>query len=157
MRRGPFLQGARLTAWELQQDGIADDADHRQHGGAFLEEPDASAAWWWAPTASPPMATSRTRSGLIRVAVLAKENGIPFYVAAPISTLDLTLASGDQIPIESALPREVTHVFRACTSRRRAYAVAESRVRRDAEPLRDRDRHRARRGARAVSRKACKP
>jgi methylthioribose-1-phosphate isomerase len=45
------------------------------------------------------------------VAVLAKENGVPFFVAAPISTLDLTLASGDLIPIEAARRAEVTHVF----------------------------------------------
>src|SRR5439155_7069621 len=48
--------------------------------------------------------------GTYSVAVLAKENGIPFYVAAPISTLDLTLASGDQIPIEQRAAAEVTHV-----------------------------------------------
>jgi len=45
------------------------------------------------------------------VAVLAKENGVPFYVAAPVSTFDLTLASGDQIPIEQRPASEVTHVF----------------------------------------------
>jgi methylthioribose-1-phosphate isomerase len=49
--------------------------------------------------------------GTYSVAVLAKENGVPFYVAAPISTLDLTLASGDQIPIEERSAIEVTHVF----------------------------------------------
>ena len=49
--------------------------------------------------------------GTYWVAVLANENGVPFYVAAPISTFDLTLASGDQIPIEQRSPLEVTHVF----------------------------------------------
>ena len=49
--------------------------------------------------------------GTYSVAVLAKENGVPFYVAAPISTLDLTLASGDQIPIEQRAAKEVTEVF----------------------------------------------
>jgi methylthioribose-1-phosphate isomerase len=49
--------------------------------------------------------------GTYSVAVLAKENGIPFYVAAPVSTFDLTLASGDLIPIEQRSPDEVTHVF----------------------------------------------
>jgi len=48
--------------------------------------------------------------GTYGVAVLAKENGVPFYVAAPVSTLDLTLASGDQIPIEQRDPREITHL-----------------------------------------------
>jgi methylthioribose-1-phosphate isomerase len=49
--------------------------------------------------------------GTYSVAVLAKENGVPFFVAAPVSTLDLTLASGDQIPIEQRAAAEVTHVF----------------------------------------------
>jgi methylthioribose-1-phosphate isomerase len=49
--------------------------------------------------------------GTYSVAVLAKENGVPFYVAAPVSTLDLTLASGDAIPIEQRAAEEVTHVF----------------------------------------------
>jgi methylthioribose-1-phosphate isomerase len=49
--------------------------------------------------------------GTYSLAVLAKENGVPFYVAAPISTLDLTLASGEQIPIEQRAASEVTHVF----------------------------------------------
>jgi methylthioribose-1-phosphate isomerase len=49
--------------------------------------------------------------GTYPVAVLAHENGVPFYVAAPVSTLDLSLASGDQIPIEERPAREVTHVF----------------------------------------------
>jgi len=49
--------------------------------------------------------------GTYSVAVLAKENGVPFYVAAPISTLDLTLASGDEIPTEQRAASEVTHVF----------------------------------------------
>jgi len=49
--------------------------------------------------------------GTYSVAVLARENGVPFYVAAPVSTLDLTLASGDQIPIEQRAAAEVTHVF----------------------------------------------
>ena len=49
--------------------------------------------------------------GTYSVAVLAKENGVPFFVAAPVSTLDLTLASGDQIPIEERAASEVTHVF----------------------------------------------
>jgi methylthioribose-1-phosphate isomerase len=49
--------------------------------------------------------------GTYSVAVLAKENNVPFYVAAPVSTFDLTLASGDEIPIEQRSPEEVTHVF----------------------------------------------
>ena len=73
--------------------------------------------------------------GTYSVAVLAKENGVPFFVAAPISTLDLTLASGDRIPIEQRAAAEVTHVFgtphRAGGNRRR-----EPGFRRDAGALR---------------------
>ena len=89
--------------------------------------------------------------GTYSVAVLAKENGVPFYVAAPVSTLDLTLASGDQIPIEQRSADEVTHVFGSagCAG---SYPGGESGVRRDAGALRDRDRHRARRGPRALRR-----
>ena len=87
--------------------------------------------------------------GTYSVAVLAKENGVPFYVAAPISTLDLTLASGDEIPIEQRAASEVTHVF-GVRGRARGHRGRESGVRRHAQPLRDRHHHRARRGPRAV-------
>ena len=83
------------------------------------------------------------------MAVLAKENGVPFFVAAPISTLDLTLASGDQIPIEQRASAEVTHVF----GRQVAPDGDDGRepgVRRDAGALRQRDHHGAGRGASAV-------
>ncbi len=84
---------------------------HRQHGRPFPASPAASAAWWWAPTASPPTATSPTRSAPIPWPCWRRENSVPFYVAAPVSTLDLSLASGDRIPIEQRAAAEVTHVF----------------------------------------------
>ena len=87
--------------------------------------------------------------GTYSVAVLAKENGVPFYVAAPVSTFDLTLASGDSIPIEQRSPDEVTHVFgvAGCAGKHRR---GEPGLRRHARPLRNGDHLRARRGSRAV-------
>ena len=79
--------------------------------------------------------------GTYSVAVLAKENGVPFYVAAPISTLDLTLASGDQIPIEQRAAAEVTHVFGHPVAPD-GTAVAEPGLRRHPRPLRHRHHHR---------------
>ncbi len=106
----PFLQGARLTAWELQEDGIPGDADHRQHAGHFLR----SGRIGCEVVGADRIAAKRRRGQQDRhlsVAVLAKENGVPFYVAAPISTLDLNLVSGDAIPIEQRPASEVTEVF----------------------------------------------
>ena len=106
----PFLQGARLTAWELQQDGIPTTlitdnmAGHILHSGRIgcvVVGADRIAA----------NGDVANKIGTYSVAVLAKENGVPFYVAAPISTLDLTLESGDRIPIEQRAASEVTEVF----------------------------------------------
>jgi methylthioribose-1-phosphate isomerase len=106
----PFLQGARLTVWELQQDGIPTTlitdnmAGHFMHSGRIgcvVVGADRIAA----------NGDVANKVGTYSVAVLAKENGVPFFVAAPISTLDLSLASGDAIPIEQRAAAEVTHVF----------------------------------------------
>lgn len=106
----PFLQGARLTVWELQQDGIPTTlitdnmAGHFMHSGRIgcvVVGADRIAA----------NGDVANKVGTYSVAVLARENGVPFFVAAPISTLDLTLASGSQIPIEQRPAAEVTHVF----------------------------------------------
>jgi methylthioribose-1-phosphate isomerase len=106
----PFLQGARLTVWELQQDGIPTTlitdnmAGHFMHAGRIgcvVVGADRIAA----------NGDVANKVGTYSVAVLAKENNVPFFVAAPISTLDLTLASGAQIPIEERAAAEVTHVF----------------------------------------------
>jgi methylthioribose-1-phosphate isomerase len=95
----PLLQGARLTAWELMRDGIETTLIADTMTGSFMRRADRIAA----------NGDVANKIGTYQVAVLAKEHGIPFYVAAPISTLDLTLASGDDIPIEERKPEEVTH------------------------------------------------
>lgn len=105
----PLLQGSRLTAWELMEDGfdvtlIADTmAGHFLHSGAIacvVVGADRIAA----------NGDVANKIGTYGVAVLAKENGVPFYVAAPVSTVDLSLASGDEIPIEQRAAAEVTQV-----------------------------------------------
>jgi methylthioribose-1-phosphate isomerase len=106
----PFLQGARLTAWELQQDGIATTVITDNMAGYFLRSGRIGCVVVGADRIAA-NGDVANKIGTYSVAVLAKENGIPFYVAAPVSTFDLTLASGDLIPIEQRSPDEVTHVF----------------------------------------------
>jgi methylthioribose-1-phosphate isomerase len=106
----PFLQGARLTAWELQQDGIATTLITDNMAGHFLRSGRIGCVVVGADRIAA-NGDVANKVGTYSVAVLAKENGIPFYVAAPISIFDLTLASGDQIPIEQRAASEVTHVF----------------------------------------------
>ena len=106
----PFLQGARLTAWELQQDRIPTTLITDNMAGHFLR----SGRIGCVVVGADRIASNgdvANKIGTYSVAVLAKENGVPFYVAAPVSTFDLTLASGDQIPIEQRPSSEVTHVF----------------------------------------------
>jgi methylthioribose-1-phosphate isomerase len=106
----PFLQGARLTAWELQQDGIPTTIITDNMAGHFLRSGRIGCVVVGADRIAA-NGDVANKVGTYPLAVLAKENGVPFYVAAPISTLDLTLASGDQIPIEQRPSVEVTHVF----------------------------------------------
>ena len=106
----PFLQGARLTAWELQQDGIPTTLITDNMAGHFLRSGRIGCVVVGADRIAG-NGDVANKIGTYSVAVLAKENGIPFYVAAPVSTFDLTLESGDQIPIEQRSPDEVTHVF----------------------------------------------
>ncbi|MEN6535128.1 MAG: S-methyl-5-thioribose-1-phosphate isomerase [Bryobacteraceae bacterium] len=106
----PFLQGARLTAWELQQDGIPTTVITDNMAGHFLK----SGRIGCVVVGADRIASNgdvANKIGTYSLAVLAKENNVPFYVAAPVSTLDLTLSSGDEIPIEQRPPNEVTHVF----------------------------------------------
>lgn len=105
----PFLQGARLTAWELQQDGIATTVITDNMAGHFLRSGRIGCVIVGADRIAG-NGDVANKIGTYGVAVLAKENGVPFYVAAPISTLDLSLASGDQIPIEQRNPAEVTEI-----------------------------------------------
>jgi methylthioribose-1-phosphate isomerase len=106
----PFLQGARLTAWELQQDGIPTTLITDNMAGHFLK----SGRIGCVVVGADRIASNgdvANKIGTYSVAVLAKENGVPFYVAAPVSTFDLALASGDQIPIEQRSRDEVTNWF----------------------------------------------
>lgn len=105
----PFLQGARLTAWELQQDGIPVTLITDNMAGHFMKAGRIASVVVGADRIAA-NGDVANKIGTYSVAVLAKENGIPFYVAAPISTIDLALATGDEIPIEERAAREVTHV-----------------------------------------------
>jgi methylthioribose-1-phosphate isomerase len=105
----PYLQGSRLTVWELQQDGIPETLITDNMAGHFLKSGRIGCVVVGADRIAG-NGDVANKIGTYSVAVLAKENGIPFYVAAPVSTLDLTLPSGDQIPIEQRHPSEVTHV-----------------------------------------------
>lgn len=106
----PFLQGARLTAWELQRDGIPTTLITDNMAGHFLKSGRIGCVVVGADRIAA-NGDVANKVGTYSVAVLAKENGIPFYVAAPVSTLDLSLASGDEIPIEQRDAAEVTTVF----------------------------------------------
>ena len=106
----PFLQGARLTVWELQHDGIAATLITDNMAGHFLKSGRIGCVVVGADRIAA-NGDVANKIGTYPVAVLAKENGVPFFVAAPVSTLDLTLASGGQIPIEQRAPSEVTQVF----------------------------------------------
>jgi methylthioribose-1-phosphate isomerase len=106
----PFLQGARLTVWELQHDGIPATLITDNMAGHFLKSGRIGCVVVGADRIAA-NGDVANKIGTYSVAVLAKENRIPFFVAAPISTLDLTLASGDLIPIEQRAAAEVTHVF----------------------------------------------
>jgi methylthioribose-1-phosphate isomerase len=105
----PFLQGARLTAWELQRDGIRATVITDNMAGHFLHAGRIGCVIVGADRIAA-NGDVANKIGTYGVAVLAKENNIPFYVAAPISTLDLTLADGTHIPIEERSAAEVTHV-----------------------------------------------
>jgi methylthioribose-1-phosphate isomerase len=106
----PFLQGARLTVWELQHDGIPATLITDNMAGHFLKSGRIGCVVVGADRIAA-NGDVANKIGTYTVAVLARENGVPFYVAAPVSTLDLSLPSGDRIPIEQRPAAEVTHVF----------------------------------------------
>jgi methylthioribose-1-phosphate isomerase len=106
----PFLQGARLTAWELQQDGIPTTLITDNMAGHFLRSGRIGCVVVGADRIAA-NGDVANKIGTYSVAVLAKENGVPFYVAAPLSTIDLKTPTGAQIPIEQRSPTEVTEVF----------------------------------------------
>jgi methylthioribose-1-phosphate isomerase len=105
----PLLQGARLTAWELLQEGIPVTLITDSMAGCFMQQGKVDCVIVGADriTANGDVAN---KIGTYTLAVLAKENKVPFYVAAPTSTIDLSLACGDRIPIEERSPEEVTHI-----------------------------------------------
>ncbi len=105
----PFLQGARLTAWELAKDQIPVTIITDNMAGHFMKQGEIRAVIVGADRIAANGDTAN-KIGTYSVAVLAHENGIPFYVAAPLSTIDLSLASGEQIPIEERSAKEVTHL-----------------------------------------------
>ena len=106
----PFLQGARLTVWELQHDSIPATLITDSMAGHFLKSGRIGCVVVGADRIAA-NGDVANKIGTYTVAVLARENGVPFYVAAPVSTLDLSLPSGDRIPIEQRPAAEVTHVF----------------------------------------------
>ncbi|HTU40318.1 MAG TPA: S-methyl-5-thioribose-1-phosphate isomerase [Candidatus Aquilonibacter sp.] len=105
----PFLQGARLTAWELMKDGIPTTVISDNMAGAMMSQGKIGAIVVGADRIAA-NGDVANKIGTYTVAVLAKENGIPFYVAAPISTVDLACSDGSRIPIEQRNASEVTHI-----------------------------------------------
>jgi methylthioribose-1-phosphate isomerase len=105
----PFLQGSRLTAWELMKDGIPTTVISDNMAGAMMKQGKIGAIVVGADRIAA-NGDVANKIGTYTVAVLARENGIPFYVAAPISTVDLACPNGDQIPIEQRNPKEVSHI-----------------------------------------------
>jgi methylthioribose-1-phosphate isomerase len=104
----PYLQGARLTAWELLHDNIPTTVLCDNMAGALMRQGRIQAVIVGADRIAANGDTAN-KIGTYSVAVLAKEHGIPFYVAAPLSTIDRATAYGDLIPIEQRAAREVTH------------------------------------------------
>ena len=105
----PFLQGLRLTAWELAKDNIPVTVITDNMAGHVMKSGKVNAVVVGADRIAA-NGDAANKIGTYMVAVLAKKHNIPFYVAAPISTLDLSLKSGEQIPIEERDRKEVTHI-----------------------------------------------
>jgi methylthioribose-1-phosphate isomerase len=105
----PFLQGSRLTAWELMKDGIATTVISDSMAGSMMKRGKIDAIVVGADRIAA-NGDVANKIGTYTVAVLAKEHHIPFYVAAPFSTIDLETPDGGKIPIEQRNGREVTHI-----------------------------------------------
>jgi methylthioribose-1-phosphate isomerase len=104
----PYLQGARLTAWELHKGGIPLTLITDNMAGHFLKSGKVGAIVTGADRIAANGDTAN-KIGTYQIAVLAKENNVPFYIAAPVSTFDLSIPDGEQIPIEERSAAEVTH------------------------------------------------
>jgi len=105
----PYLQGARLTAWELYRGGIPLTLITDNMVGHFLKTGKVGAIVTGADRIAANGDTAN-KIGTYQIAVLAKENNVPFYIAAPISTLDMSIPDGEHIPIEERTAEEVTHI-----------------------------------------------
>ena len=128
----PYLQGARLTAWELHQDKIPLTLITDNMVGHFLKTGGIGAIVVGADRIAANGDTAN-KIGTYPMAVLAREHQVPFFVAAPISTLDLSISSGDKIPIEQRPAAEVTHIHGAriapdVTAANPAFDVTPSRL-----------------------------
>jgi methylthioribose-1-phosphate isomerase len=105
----PFMQGARLTAWELVREGIHTTVITESMAGPLMRAGEIDLVVVGADRIAANGDTAN-KIGTYTVAVMAKEHNIPFYVAAPLSTIDLSTPDGDQIPIEERDQREVSHL-----------------------------------------------
>ncbi len=105
----PFLQGARLTAWELVRDGIETTVITDNMAGSLMRQGGVNFVVVGADRIAANGDTAN-KIGTYSVAVLAREHDIPFYVAAPLSTIDLNTPDGSRIPIEERNAKEVTHL-----------------------------------------------
>lgn len=105
----PFLQGSRLTAWELMKDGIDTTLIADNMAGYMMKKGLIDAVVVGADRIAANGDTAN-KIGTYSVAILAKEHKIPFYVAAPISTIDINIENGEKIPIEERNAKEVTHI-----------------------------------------------
>jgi methylthioribose-1-phosphate isomerase len=105
----PYLQGARLTAWELHEGGVPLTLITDNMVGHFMKTGTVKAVVVGADRIAANGDTAN-KIGTYQIAVLAHEHSVPFYVAAPVSTFDLTIASGEKIPIEERSAEEVTHI-----------------------------------------------
>jgi methylthioribose-1-phosphate isomerase len=105
----PFLQGSRLTAWELMKDGIPTTVISDNMAGAMMSKGKIKAVVVGADRIAA-NGDVANKIGTYTVAILAKEHGIPFYVAAPLSTVDMACPDGSKIPIEQRDTREVSHI-----------------------------------------------
>lgn len=105
----PYLQGARLTAWELHEGGVPLTLITDNMVGHFMKTGGVKAVVVGADRIAANGDTAN-KIGTYQIAVLANEHKVPFYVAAPVSTFDLSISSGEQIPIEERSAEEVTHI-----------------------------------------------
>jgi methylthioribose-1-phosphate isomerase len=105
----PYLQGARLTAWELHEGGVPLTLITDNMVGHFMKKGKVDAVVVGADRIAANGDTAN-KIGTYQIAVLAHEHSVPFYVAAPVSTFDLSISTGEQIPIEERSAEEVTHI-----------------------------------------------